>query len=156
MSEFTLSRRSLGELSGVHEDLAAIVRRAIKISSVDFAVHDGIRSRAEQRALVASGASRTMDSRHLTGHAVDLVPYVNHKLRWEWEPIYTIAAAMQICANQAEVPLRWGGVWDRGLNDLDTDVETAVSMYVDRRRAMGRKAFIDGPHFELPRDDYPA
>ena len=94
MSNFTLGANSLKELNGVHPDLVAVVRRALELSAQDFAVHDGIRTPAEQKQLVASGASQTLDSRHLTGHAVDLVPYINGKLRWEWPPIYIIAEAI--------------------------------------------------------------
>src|SRR5690349_9518194 len=82
-----------------------------------FAVHDGKRTPEEQRILVQSGASQTMKSRHLTGHAVDLVPVINGKLRWEWPPIYQIARAMKQAALELSVPIRWGGCWSR-LNTL--------------------------------------
>lgn len=155
MPKFTLSPRSIKELQGVHPDLVALVQKAIQICSQDFAVHDGMRTAAEQRQLVGAGASQTMDSRHITGHAVDLVPYVNGKLRWEWDPIYVIADAMRIAARQLGTPLRWGGAWDVDFTASTEAPEDLVAGYVTRRRQQGLRAFIDGPHYELPKALYP-
>jgi hypothetical protein len=80
--------------------LIAVVKRAIQLSVQDFAVHDGIRTLDEQKNLVQAGASQTLDSRHITGHAVDLVPLINGKLRCEWEPIFRIADAVQQAAKE--------------------------------------------------------
>jgi peptidoglycan L-alanyl-D-glutamate endopeptidase CwlK len=155
MAQFTFGEKSLAELSGVHADLVSIVKRALVLSIQDFAVHDGIRSLAEQQQLLAAGASQTLDSRHVTGHAVDLVPYVNGKLRWEWPPIYKIADAMRMAAREQGKPLRWGGAWDIDLTDTSDAPEDLVALYVARRKKAGLKAFIDGPHFELPKASYP-
>jgi len=154
-----LSRRSKKEMEGVHPDLQQFVGCLLDESPVDFGVHDGLRLLAEQRQLVDLGASRTMNSRHLKGndgygHAVDLVPYFNGKLRWEWELIYPLAEAARKVSLQIEVPIRWGGVWDRRLGNIQQGyVEKEVADYVARRKARypGKKVFIDGPHFELPR-----
>ena len=72
---YQLGIRSRQRLSGVHPDLVAVVERAIEITEQDFFVGEGVRSLDRQKKLVASGASRTMNSRHLTGHAVDLHPH---------------------------------------------------------------------------------
>ena len=77
MGEFSLGAGSPKELEGVHPDLIAVVKRAIALTAQDFSVHDGIRTLEEQKNLVERGASKTLDSRHITGHAVDLVPYIN-------------------------------------------------------------------------------
>lgn len=151
---FVLGRRSLEELDGVHSDLVAVVKRAIEITPQDFSVHDGIRTLDEQKELVKSGASKTLKSRHITGHAVDLVPYINGKLRWEWEPIYQIAEAVRTAALEVKIPIRWGGAWDVLLTSTDEPTEDIVTDYVERRRSEGKKAFIDGPHYELPKSDY--
>jgi len=156
---YRLSRRSKNELLHVHPHLCDVVEYTLEISPVDFGVHDGLRLLSEQRELVRRGVSRTMKSRHLKGddgygHAVDLVPYINGKLRWEWEPIYELAEAVREASLSMEVPIRWGGVWDRRLgNLLDGAIEEEVASYVARRKARypGKKVFIDGPHFELPR-----
>ncbi|HED32741.1 MAG TPA: M15 family peptidase [Gammaproteobacteria bacterium] len=152
---FVPGERSLNELKGVHSDLVAVVKRAIEITPQDFSVHDGIRTLEEQKNLVSSGASKTLNSRHITGHAVDLVPYINGKLRWEWEPIYQIAEAVRTAAEELQVQIRWGGAWDILLTSSDEPTEDIVSAYVERRRSEGKRAFIDGPHYELPKSIYP-
>lgn len=79
MSGFSLGARSLLRLQGVHPSLVRVVKRAIRITPVDFTVLEGVRSRERQAELVRIGASKTMNSRHLTGHAVDLAPWVGGK-----------------------------------------------------------------------------
>lgn len=159
VGRFALGAGSRAELSGVHPDLVKVVERAIQISVQDFAVHDGIRTVEEQRRLVNAGASQTMASKHLRqadgfGHAVDLVPYVNGKLRWEWPAIYPIAAAMWRASLELGVAIRWGGPWvnlDTIPGGTPAAMETAVNTYGARQRKAGKKAFTDGPHFELVR-----
>jgi len=125
---FKLSQKSLDRMSGVHPDLVAVVKRAIEITEVDFAVLEGVRSVARQEQLIKAGASQTMKSRHLTGHAVDLGAYVNGSVRWDW-PLYDkIALAMKAAAIELQVSLEWGGSW---------------------------KSFPDGPHFQLTWEEYP-
>ena len=158
---FTFGEKSKAELVGVHPDLVRVVYRALELSPVDFAVHDGIRTIEEQRKYVEAGVSWTMKGRHLTGHAVDLVPYINGKLRWEWPPIFKIAAAMKQAAAEFNQTLRWGAVWDRRLENLSDDLESEEQAYVERRKAeliaAGKKpkVNVDGPHFELPAAEYP-
>ncbi|WP_245365930.1 M15 family metallopeptidase [Rhizobium sp. SGZ-381] len=155
---FKLGANSLQELHNVHPDLVGVVNRAILISIVDFAVHDGLRTLDEQKEYVKTGASQTLKSLHLPqadtgyGHAVDLVPVINGKLRWEWGPIYHIAAAMHHASRELGVNLIWGGVWDRPFSELgDTaaDLEHEVEAYTARRRQIGKKAFLDGPHYQI-------
>ncbi len=126
---FVLSKKSLDRLSGVHPDLVRVVKRAIEITTVDFAVLEGVRSKSRQEQLVKAGASQTMNSRHLTGHAVDLGAYVSGSVRWDWPLYHKIAAAMKQAASELGVPLEWGGDW---------------------------RTFKDGPHFQLPHKEYPA
>lgn len=152
---YRLSARSLSRLEGVHPDLRAVVELAITRTPVDFTVLEGLRDAARQQQLVASGASQTLNSRHLTGHAVDLGAVVGGEVRWDWTLYYRIANAMADAACALDIPLRWGGCWDVRLNEI-SDPQSASNDYVARRRAAGRRAFIDGPHFELPADAYPA
>jgi peptidoglycan LD-endopeptidase CwlK len=149
---FVLGPRSRQRLNGVDPRLIRVVERAIGYSTVDFGVHEGLRTLARQRELVKAGASKTMNSKHLVGRAVDLVPWVSGSFRWEWPFIYPIAVAMRRAAVELDVKLTWGGIWDRHLETLPADndgMKKAVNAYVDRRRALGRSAFLDGPHFEL-------
>ena len=151
---FVLGAKSLLKLDDVSPALVGLVKRAIELTPVDFGVHDGVRSLQTQRAMVASGASKTLDSKHLVqpdgfGHAVDLVPYIDGQLRWEWTPIYSIAAAMSQAAIEQRVRLRWGGCWDRQLTDLGFTADAmkrAVAAYCLRHPGPD---FIDGPHYEL-------
>lgn len=130
---FALSERSLDRLVGVHPDLVRIVKRAIQISEIDFVVTEGVRTLERQKQLVKSGASTTMNSRHIPAggysHAVDLAALISGKVSWDW-PLYTkIAKAMKQAAKEIGVPLEWGGDW---------------------------RSFKDGPHFQLPWKSYPA
>lgn len=125
---FQLGPRSKMRLNGVHPDLVKVVERAIQISTVDFTVLEGLRSPQRQRALYDAGASQTLNSRHITGHAVDLGAWVDDQIDWSW-PLYDkIAAAMKEAAKQTGVPIEWGGDF---------------------------RTFKDGPHFQLPRKEYP-
>jgi peptidoglycan L-alanyl-D-glutamate endopeptidase CwlK len=126
---FTLGAQSRQRLQGVHPDLVKVVQRAISISEVDFTVLEGLRTEARQRQLVAQGASKTMRSRHLTGHAVDLGALIGGQVRWDWPLYYKIADAMKRAAKELNIPIEWGGDWQK---------------------------FKDGPHFQLPWKEYPA
>lgn len=150
---YRLGKHSLHELDGVHPDLVCVVKRAIRLTEADFTVHDGLRLYAEQVEYVRTGVSRTMNSKHLEqtdgfGHAVDLVPYINGKLRWEWPPIYRIAEAVRQAADESGVRIRWGGTWN-ALNGTTEKPEQLLAQAQARRAAIGRKHFADGPHFEL-------
>ncbi len=126
---YHLGKRSIRRLEGVHPDLVRVVMRAIEITPVDFAVIEGRRSIERQRQLVRAGASRTMRSRHLTGHAVDIAPWTSGGIRWDWPLFYPIARAMKRAAREQGVSIRWGGDW---------------------------KKFRDGPHFQLQWKAYAA
>jgi peptidoglycan L-alanyl-D-glutamate endopeptidase CwlK len=125
-----LTHRDLARLAGVHPDLVRVVHRArvAMPAPLGFVVTDGVRTAERQRQLVAQGASRTMNSRHLTGHAVDLAVTLDGEVRWDW-PLYPrLAAIVKQAADAESVALIWGGDWPR---------------------------FRDGPHFELDRRLYP-
>ncbi len=125
---FKLGKRSIERLQGVHHDLVRVVERAIDLTPVDFTVLEGLRSPERQQTLVASGASQTLNSRHITGHAVDLGAWVDNQVDWSW-PLYAkIANAMKAAAKELGVAIVWGGDW---------------------------RTFKDGPHFELDRKFYP-
>lgn len=149
---FRLGKASEANLVGVDSGLVEVVRRAILITDIDFSVHDGLRTLEEQKKLVASGASRTLDSLHLVGKAVDLVPYVNGKLRWEMALCNEVARAVREAAGQVGVRLIWGRVWDTELFELDPDdFDGERDLYVQRYqriRGAKRRPLDDGPHFQ--------
>lgn len=140
---FVLGPKSLEKLHGVHPDLVKVVHRAIQLTPVDFSVIEGLRTVERQRELVAHGASKTMKSRHITGHAVDLAAFVAGEIRWDWALYLQIASAMQKASAELGIPVRWGGTWKK-LSDTP-----AISAKVLSR------SFPDGPHFELPVGVYP-
>ena len=125
---FYLGLASRAKLIGVHPELAAVVKRAITITTVDFKVLEGLRTEGRQLELYRAGATKTMNSRHLSGHAVDLGALVDGQVRWDWPLYNVIAEAMKQAAAELHTPIEWGGDW---------------------------KTFKDGPHFQLPRGIYP-
>jgi len=155
VGKFKLGTRSLAELEPVHPDVQDVVHSTIDTTPCDFSVFDGIRTDSEQAEYVRLGVSKTLKSKHLLqpdgfGHAVDLVPYINGKLRWETRPLILIAGYVHDAAEEHDVDLRWGAVWDRAFRDLDRDdLEAEVEAYIERRREKGKRAFLDYPHWEL-------
>jgi|TARA_R110000796_G_scaffold32310_6_gene84762 peptidoglycan L-alanyl-D-glutamate endopeptidase CwlK len=146
---YKLGKRSLSNLDGVDERLVTVVKYAIGVTKQDFSVICGLRTMAEQKALVAKGASQTMKSKHLDGNAVDLMAYCNGG-RWELNLYDEIADAMKEGASAAGVKLRWGAAWT--INDIGSfpgTAENAMNSYIDTRRSQSRRPFIDAPHFEL-------
>lgn len=143
--KFVLGKRSLDNLKNVNDDLVRVVKRAIEITEIDFAVIEGYRTKERQRELVRKGASRTMNSRHLTGHAVDIVPIVDGKISWNFNYYYPLAKAMAQAATELGVNVRWGGAWTNIRNKKGTPQQWVQEYY------NGGGAFQDGPHFEIPR-----
>ena len=123
-----LGQRSLSRLEGVHPDLVRVVKKAAVLSSLDFTVLEGLRTQARQKQLMDLGATKTMNSRHLTGHAVDLAPMVGGTVRWDWPLYHQLAVIVKEAAKAENVPIQWGGDW---------------------------RTFKDGPHWELPWKAYP-
>jgi len=132
---FSLGDRSRVRLLGVHPDLVRVVELAVTLSVDDFTVGEGVRTLERQRHLVEQGHSRTMKSRHLSGHAVDLwVLLPSGVVTWEWSHYELLAQAMRTAAKMRDVPIEWGGdLWAHCLHP-----------------------FYDGPHFQLPASRYPS
>jgi peptidoglycan LD-endopeptidase CwlK len=150
MNGFSLSQRSIERLDGVDDRLVDVVCRAIEITTVDFGVTEGLRTVETQRQYVATGKSQTMDSKHLRGEAVDLVAYINGQVSWELNLYDNIADAMKQAAIEKNVAIRWGAAWS--VPDIRLwrgTMEEAMMYYIDIRRKMNKRPFIDGPHFEL-------
>lgn len=118
----TLDERSEKRLEGVNDALVNVVRRAARLTDVEFVVTEGLRTKERQAQLVAKGASRTMNSKHLSGRAVDLAARIDGEIRWDWPLYHRLAKAMKAAAAECGVSIVWGGDW---------------------------RTFKDGPHFEL-------
>ena len=147
---FKLSKRSQDKLKGLDERLIAVVNSAIFKSKIDFGVICGMRTKKEQEALVAKGASQTMKSKHLDGHAVDLMAYIGSRGSWELNLYDDIADAMAESAREVDAPIRWGAAWTvPNVAYFDGTMEDAMNSYIDERRSQNRRPFIDAPHFEL-------
>lgn len=129
MSEFNFSVRSENNLIGLNADLIRVVRRALQLSVVDFGITEGLRSVERQKRLVAERKSQTLNSRHISGHAVDVIAYPTPAGSWEWKYYQQIAEAFKQAGRELNIPVEWGGDW---------------------------KSLRDGPHFQLPHVDYPA
>ncbi|MDE0843074.1 MAG: M15 family metallopeptidase [Psychrobacter pacificensis] len=126
--KYKLSAKSLARLDGLHPDLVKVVKRAIEITTVDFSVGEGLRSITRQKELYTQGATKTMNSRHLTGHAVDLFALDEAgKVTWDWDYYLPLASAVKQAATELGVTIEWGGDW---------------------------KTFKDGPHYQLPWSKY--
>ena len=125
---FKLGKRSLSNLEGVHPDLVKVVNRAIELTECDFTITEGLRTKERQAQLLKEKKTTTSNSRHLTGHAVDLAAWVNNTISWDWKYYYQIADAMKQAASELNISIDWGGDW---------------------------KKFKDGPHFELTWSKYP-
>lgn len=147
---FKLSQRSLERLAGVDQHLVAVVKHAITVTTVDFGVIEGLRTTARQKELVAKGASQTMKSKHIKGHAVDLMAYIGSRASWELSFYDEIADAMRQAARELDTGIRWGCAWHiPDIRDWDGTMEEAMNAYIDLRRSEGRRPFLDAPHFEL-------
>ena len=147
---FKLSQRSLDRLDSVDPDLIKVVKYAIGVTKVDFGVIEGVRTLEKQKELVAAGASKTMNSKHLKGLAVDLMAYVGGRGCWELKVYDDIADAMKQGAIEYGVPIVWGASWHiRNIADWEDTMEEAMNDYIDTRRKEGKRPFIDGPHFEI-------
>ena len=125
--EFKFGKRSTERMMGVHPDLKAVMGLAISRTPVDFTVLEGVRSYDRQVELYKSGASQTLNSRHLTGHAIDVAPLVDGAVSWDWPIYYKLAPVIKQAAADLGVPIEWGGDWS---------------------------SFKDGPHWQLPWSEY--
>lgn len=150
----TLSARCEMRLAGVHEDLIRVVRNAAA-SGAMFRVTEGLRTHERQRQLVAEGKSQTLNSRHITGHAVDVAPLDDAgNVSWAWTLFFPLADAFRAASIVEGVPVVWGGAWGQLMGDY-ANAKAGQAAYVARMKEQGRKPFLDGPHFELFRARYP-
>lgn len=124
----SLNERSLKNLEGVHPDLVKVVHFAAKLSTIPFIVTEGLRTLERQKSLVKQGFSKTMKSRHLTGHAIDFAPLVDGEVTWKTPAFFPVIAAFKEASRLSSVPIESGSDW---------------------------KSFKDFPHIQLTWRAYP-
>lgn len=138
---YRFSQRSLTSLAGVHPDLVKVAHRAIQITSQDFIVTEGVRTKERmwetwgQGRTVATLASKGVPAKYAQpnkpkvtwlanplgsnhramadgyGHAIDVVPY---PVDWnDAKKFHAIAKAMKQAATELGVKISWGGDWTK-------------------------------------------
>lgn len=127
-----LNTRSKNNLKGVHPVLINIVNKAVEIITEDlpeysFVITSGVRTLEEQKKLLAEKKTKTLKSKHLTGHAVDIAVVINGKITWDIKEYKKLADKFKEAANELNADITWGGDF---------------------------KTFIDGPHFEVDPNKY--
>ena len=122
--KFYFSKRSEAFLNEVNPSLKNIAKEALKITRIDFAIISGKRTIKEQKELVKKGKSKTLNSRHLSGNAIDIAPIDPKTKKGNFDRVLAleIATAFYQAAQNQGVKIEWGGTW---------------------------KNFEDIPHFEL-------
>lgn len=151
---FAFSQKSIDKLQGVHPDLLKIVNLAITKSAVDFGITEGVRSAKQQAIFYHNGASERLVSRHMTGHAVDVLAYLGARGTYKPESLYfEIANAFLAAAKELKIPLEWGGAFGRDLTKFNSAEDAKKNYDLSR---LGRKKFFDGVHFNLLDSTHPA
>ena len=161
MGRFVFSDASERKLEGVHDDLVEVARRAIEITEMDFGIVAGLRDMQEQLRYVAQGASHTIYSMHLIGHAVDVMPYCMGRYQNTWPFYFPVADAFQTASQELSIDIHWGGAWSTDMTRFRTSQEAQMAyimaknaMWESKKTKQRRKLFLDGPHFELNRHHY--
>jgi len=124
---FSFGNRSKERLIGVHPDLVKVIEEAIKESPLDFSITEGLRTKERQKELFDAGKSQTMNSRHLTGKAVDIAVIKDGEVTWDFQYYQLVADHIKKIAKDMKIDIVWGGSW---------------------------QSFKDGVHFELHRSVY--
>jgi peptidoglycan L-alanyl-D-glutamate endopeptidase CwlK len=122
-----LNERSLKALVGVHPDLVAVAKRAAELMPGGFILTEGLRSKERQRELFAKGLSKTMNSRHIVGMAVDFAPILYGEVTWKTPAFLPVIKAFKTASAELKIPIVSGSEW---------------------------KTFKDYPHIELSRAVY--
>lgn len=150
----TFFLKSQKNLIRVHPQLIQLVNATVPYSPLDFDITDGVRTLEEEKKLVADGVSTTLNSKHLPqkdglSHAVDLVPVRDGVITWNWPDIYILAFAVRRAAKEHNISVVWGGCWDKNFTESTEDPRAFSEAYVARRKAAGKRVFLDGPHYQL-------
>ena len=122
----TLDARSLKHLQGVRPELANVITEAA--TRTKFRVTEGLRSRERQAQLVKARKSKTLNSRHITGHAIDFIAIGEDGVAtYDMDDMARVVNVIKDCAAEQGVKIECGYDWG-----------------------------WDAPHVELDRKAYPA
>lgn len=119
---FNFSKASLDKMNGVNSKLVILMKEAIKNSPYDFKITEGLRTVERQKELVKTGKSKTMNSYHLKGKAVDIAVLIDNKITWDFKYYKEVSNHIKEIARKLGYVITWGGDW---------------------------KTFKDGPHFQI-------
>lgn len=113
---FYFGKRSRKKLVGVHPHLIHVLEDALQITPTDFGVSRGVGTVEEQREYVESGASKTMNSKHLIqfdgwSHAVDIFVLVEGKVNWEHKHFRKVIQSIFTAAIDRKVQIEVGALW---------------------------------------------
>lgn len=122
MQHHRFGSRSKERLKGVELDLVALCYRALYLSPYDFSISEGMRTLERQKELMLQGKTKTLNSYHLRGAAIDFAVIIDGKVSWDLTHYTKVAEAFKQAAEEYGLKITWGGDW---------------------------KTFVDGPHIQL-------
>lgn len=116
----SFGRTSKARMIGLHPDLVRLFEEVVKDFDCTVMQYGGLRTPDIQQMLFDKGMSKTLNSNHLTGNAIDVMPY---PVNWnDRETLMRFAAHVYQKAMDMGIRVRWGGTFT---------------------------GFFDGPHWEI-------
>ncbi|MDR3078866.1 MAG: hypothetical protein LBU15_02405 [Rickettsiales bacterium] len=110
---YSFSARSEHLLGSVIPELGLLARQAIAASPIDFAIVEGLRTPQRQKMLYQSGKSRTLNSKHCEGRAIDIVPWLGGSCDYGAEADCCFLVGLFYgLAKTLALNLRVGALWD--------------------------------------------
>lgn len=149
MQRFRFSKASNDKLDQVDENLAKVFRHILPKSPFDLSILEGLRSIERQEALYKAGKSKTMRSKHLKGHAVDVGVWYDGKITWDLDKYVMVADCVNIYLPELYLngwSLRWGGAWHASFPNKEQTAQQMMDEYQDKSEGRG---FIDAIHWEI-------
>jgi peptidoglycan L-alanyl-D-glutamate endopeptidase CwlK len=144
-NQFYFSSSFLSHLEGVDPRLQFLAKEVLKISPIDFAITEGLRTSQRQVQLYREGKTKTLNSKHIDGKAIDICPVINNKLDFskEAEPdLFFIIGLFYLKAKELSERYELTG-GSEGLN-----IKLRLGAFWDYNSIKENK-FVDGYHIEL-------
>lgn len=99
------------KLVGVNRQLVTVVRWVAANSAQRFIVAEGLRTKQRQRELYARNLTKTLNSKHIIGRAVDCYPVIGGKLAVRRDQFTWLVELARHGADACCVPLVFGHDW---------------------------------------------